>query len=82
MSCASWVFLATAFALLTRKQLSLNGKDVNESYVSVKSDYIDAYRDYLPSEPRSMQFYEPALKTLRERVKNSQVVVPEGRSAA
>ena len=60
------------------KQLWVNGEMAVEPYVVYKSDYIDAYRDNLPSMPTSMQIYEPAMRMLWENVKDGEIVVPEG----
>ncbi len=61
------------------KLLWVNGRRADEPYVVFKSDYIDAYRDNFPSVPTSMQIYEPAMRMLREHVRDGEVVVPEGR---
>ena len=60
------------------KLLWVNGKRADEPYVVFKSDYIDAYRDNFPSVPTSVQIYEPAMRMLREHVRDGEVVVPEG----
>ena len=60
------------------KELWINGRRADEPYVVHKSDYVDAYRDNFPSVPTSMQIYEPAMRMLREHVRNKEVVVPEG----
>ncbi len=60
------------------KELWINGRRAEEPYVVFKSDYTDAYRDNFPSVPTSMQIYEPAMRMLRENVRNNEVVVPAG----
>ncbi len=60
------------------KLLWVNGRRAHEPYVVFKSDYVDAYRDNFPSEPTSVQIYEPAMRMLREHVSDGEVVVPEG----
>ncbi len=60
------------------KELWINGRKAEEPYVVHKSDYIDAYRDNFPSVPTSMQIYEPAMRMLRENVRNNEVIVPDG----
>ncbi len=63
---------------LTDKQLWINGSQADEPYALHKSDYIDNYRDNFPSVPTSMQIYEPAVRMLRENVRDGELVVPEG----
>ena len=60
------------------KELWINGKKADEPYVVYKSDFIDSYRDNFPTMPTSMQIYEPALRMLKEHVKDGELVVPEG----
>lgn len=63
---------------IVNKQLWVNGEAAVEPYVALKSDYVDSYRDNFPSIPTSMQIYEPAMRMLREHVKDGEVVVPDG----
>ena len=63
---------------MVEKDLWLNGARIYEPYVVHKSDYIDAYRDNFPGVAPSVQIYEPALRMLRDHVKNGELVVPEG----
>jgi signal peptidase I len=63
---------------LVAKQLYLNGKPMDEPYKFHKTDYLDSYRDYFPSEP-NVHLPEPALKMLRENVVNGELIVPPGK---
>lgn len=60
---------------LVNKKLILNGKPVEEPYVFYKSELIDSYRDFFPSEPNS-NVSESALDMLSNHVKSGEVVVP------
>jgi signal peptidase I len=59
------------------KQLYRNGSPVTESYARHKTDYIDSYRDNLPSEANA-RLYAGGEKMLAENVKDGEVVVPPG----
>src|SRR5208283_2906678 len=60
---------------LVNKQLYLNGKKLEEPYVSHKTQYIDAYRDNFPSEP-NVRIFAPGQDMLEHHVVNGEVVVP------
>ncbi|MBL8291378.1 MAG: signal peptidase I [Bryobacterales bacterium] len=63
---------------IVRKQVFLNGKEVNEPYKYHKTEYFDSYRDNFPSEP-NVRLYDPANEMLQSNVENDEVVVPPGR---
>lgn len=60
---------------LSKKQVFLNGKALNEPYKVHKSDMFDSYRDYFPAEP-NVRLYEPAQEMLEKNVVDGEVVVP------
>jgi len=62
--------------VIVDKRLQINGKAADEPYVVHKTEYLDAYRDNLPSPPNT-QVYDGALKMLRENVDGGEVLVPE-----
>jgi signal peptidase I len=50
---------------IEKKQVFLNGKQINEPYKYHKTEYLDSYRDNFPSEP-NMRLYEPADRMLKK----------------
>jgi signal peptidase I len=60
---------------LVKKELFLNGKQMNEPYVVHKMPYLDDYRDNFPTEPNT-RLAEGAYRMLAENVKNGELVVP------
>ncbi|MCC6585576.1 MAG: signal peptidase I [Bryobacterales bacterium] len=63
---------------IERKNVFLNGKQLNEPYKYHKTEYFDSYRDNFPSEP-NVRLFEPANEMLQHNVQNGEVVVPPGR---
>lgn len=63
---------------IVRKQVYLNGKEIQEPYKYHKTEYFDSYRDNFPSEP-NVRLYDPANEMLQANVENGEVVVPAGR---
>lgn len=62
---------------IVAKQLYLNGVPVKEPYKIHKTDFLDSYRDYFPSEPNAF-LPASALRMLEQHVENGEVVVPPG----
>jgi len=62
---------------ISAKQVTLNGKQLNEPYKYHKSEYLDSYRDNFPGEP-NVRVYDPAMVMLEKHVENGEVVVPPG----
>lgn len=63
---------------IERKNVFLNGKQLNEPYKYHKTEYFDSYRDNFPSEP-NVRLFEPANEMLQHDVQNGEVVVPPHR---
>lgn len=63
---------------IERKNVFLNGKQLNEPYKYHKTEYFDSYRDNFPSEP-NVRLFEPANEMLQHNVQNGEIVVPPGR---
>lgn len=57
------------------KNVILNGHPLQESYKFTKSDYLQSYRDFFPTEP-NVQLGEPGLRMLEQHVVNKEVIVP------
>lgn len=60
---------------IVNKQLYVNGKMLDEPYVSHKTEYVDAYRDNFPSRP-DVRIYAGAQDMLEHHVVSGEVVVP------
>ena len=60
---------------LVDKQVYLNGRKLNEPYVSHSTTYLDRYRDNFPAEP-DMQVSVHGRDMLEHHVLNGEVVVP------
>ncbi len=60
------------------RQVTLNGKEIQEPYKYHKTEYFDSYRDNFPSEP-NVRLYDPAIEMLQHNVVNGELVVPPGR---
>ncbi len=62
---------------ISAKQLFLNGKAVEEPYKVHRSNQMDSYRDFFPSEPNS-PLPPAALQMLRGHIVAGEIVVPAG----
>jgi signal peptidase I len=60
---------------IENKTLFLNGRPLKEPYKSIKSDYLQSYRDFFPGEP-NVPLSEPALQMLEQHVVDKELVVP------
>lgn len=63
---------------LVNKELSLNGRIVNEPYVIHRSNYPNLYRDNFPNYANQEGLPPRAAEMLREHVRDGELVVPRG----
>lgn len=59
------------------KVVYLNGTPLKEPYKYYKSEYLQSYRDFFPSEP-NVALADSGMKMLEQNVANKEIVVPEG----
>jgi signal peptidase I len=59
------------------RRLIVNGVEMAEPYVVHKTNLLDSYRDYFPSEP-NLALPPEGLDMLKEHVRNGEIVVPRG----